>query len=248
MTTTVSITETLPNIKGYKSVEEQWKSKYEELVSNIGTKDGLTILVASSKDYHRLRLWLIYQTRNMESLDNDQQSKIKTLNDRFNAEHSLNLPIEVTTQKPFASWYLKYKEMKREYAKMGKVKAIRQRDKERICLAKWIAKQRVAMRDETLAPWQMTLLREAGLKPSIKLKHKIKQENEVKWNEYYELLKIFQEKHGHCAVPEHVNSSLSFWVTYQRTAFVRKLLRTDRKEKLDKLGFCWERSNERQLM
>lgn len=221
-------------------------SIYEEFQSNLTVTDGVPMLdCACPKATSRLRHWLLYQYNKIERLNDDQQAKIKSLVTLFDNVPGLSL--YVTTQKSFARWFLNYKEMKREFEKIGKGKPINEFKTGKSSLVKWVKNQKPAMRDKTLAPWQITLLLEAGLKPSVRAKKKHSQSNEKKWNENYEMLKEYKKETGHCCVPRSFNRKLSYWINSQRAAFHNKLLRPDRKKKLDELGFKWEKSHERKF-
>ena len=244
MSTTITLTKTIPKNKVHNA-KVQWNSIYEELCENIREEDGVTILEASSiENTTRLRLWLLYQNSNLSALNDDQKIKVKRIIDRFDNEQ--RLPLEVTTRKTFSRWMLKYKEMNRVYGEIGKGKAISRYKCGTFHLSKWVSVQRTALRDNTLANWQISLLQKSGIKPSTKLhRKKITEEQENKWNEYYELLKKFQKEHGHCNVPTRIDFKFSSWLNHQREFFSKKLLRQDRKDKLDALGFCWEKTFEK---
>ena len=234
----------IPKNKGHKA-KVQWNSNYEELCENIREEDGVTILEASKiENTTRLRSWLLYQNSKMKALNDDQKIKIRRIIHRF--DKGMGLPLEVTTRVTVARWMLKYKEMNRVYDKIGKKKAISRYKSETCDLSKWVSNQRVALRDNTLAGWQVSLLQKSGIKPSTKLhRKKITQEQEKQWNDYYEMLKKFQKEHGHCNVPTRIDTKFSSWLNHQRESFCKKLLRKDRKEKLDALGFCWEKTFEK---
>jgi hypothetical protein len=61
---------------------------------------------------------------------------------------------------------------------------------------------------------------------------------EKKWSQRYEELVIFQRQNGHCLVPGNINS-LWRWVKTQRVNNERNIIRKDRKDLLDQLGFVW---------
>lgn len=78
----------------------------------------------------------------------------------------------------------------------------------------------------------------------------------LSWDELFEQLKEFKAKYGHCCVPQHYkdNPSLGLFVKNQRRQ--RRLLElgekssmtTDRKEKLDSLGFAWSAAEDEQTL
>ena len=63
-----------------------------------------------------------------------------------------------------------------------------------------------------------------------------------KWNLQYEKLVDYKTKNGHCKVPYYYDQdkALGMWVNVQRSYHTRKILRFDRKELLDKIGFAWK--------
>ena len=131
--------------------------------------------------------------------------------------------------------------MNREIDRVGMKKALSQYKSQNLSIAKWATIQRVAMRDETLAEWQVPLLQKSGIKPAAKyVKPKPNAKNEKRWNEYYELLKAFKKRAGHCIVPEKLNLRLAKWVHTQKSSLKKNTMRPDRKEKLEAIGLNHE--------
>lgn len=60
-----------------------------------------------------------------------------------------------------------------------------------------------------------------------------------KWDQYFQQLVVYKEKHGHCNFPT-MNGSLGRWISRQRTLYRSKKLKKDREEKLAELGFAFE--------
>jgi len=62
------------------------------------------------------------------------------------------------------------------------------------------------------------------------------------WEEHFGELKAFKEQHGHCDVPIHRSKNPKFasWVNVQRTRKKQGLLRYDRVERLEKIGFIFD--------
>ena len=67
----------------------------------------------------------------------------------------------------------------------------------------------------------------------------------VTWDERYGELKRYKEQFGHCNVPEGwaENPKLAFWVGNLRSRESRGELSTERKTRLDALGFEWSRKS-----
>eukprot|EP01118_Nematostelium_gracile_P010900 TRINITY_DN3823_c0_g1_i1.p1 TRINITY_DN3823_c0_g1~~TRINITY_DN3823_c0_g1_i1.p1 ORF type:complete len:470 (-),score=124.12 TRINITY_DN3823_c0_g1_i1:52-1416(-) len=76
--------------------------------------------------------------------------------------------------------------------------------------------------------------------PEIEAKH------DIQWNDRFERLKEFKEKHGHLYVPRKTEKQLNRWCITQRAYRREEKLSSDRIEKLDSIGFEWGRSDSRQ--
>ena len=125
-------------------------------------------------------------------------------------------------------------------------------------LGTWVANQRKLDKKDKVRDDRRERLRDIGFCFQIRSlkrtasKHKNHEKNEMKWKDMFRKLKEFQEKHGHCNVPYNYDQdlSLALWVTTQRREYSQKswygegrTIRQDRKELLDSIGFCWNRSN-----
>ena len=66
--------------------------------------------------------------------------------------------------------------------------------------------------------------------------------HEEKWAEQFEQLKRFKDQHGHCEVGlvEDGDDDLLDWISLQRTKLAHGKLASDRKQKLDAIGFSWK--------
>ena len=217
-----------------------WDSVYEELVSSIAVNDDIPILEASSNEAtNRLRQWLLNQKNKLHELNEDQRTKIQGIIHRFDNELALSL--EVTTKKTCSLWLRNYKEMNREIDRIGIKKVVSPIKSENHSIAIWVTNQKVKMRDNKLAQWQISLLQKSGIKPAAKnVKAKPNAKYEKRWNENYELLKAFKKRTGHCIVPVKLNWRLSKWVHKQKKYLENKNLRPDRTEKLEAIGLNYE--------
>ena len=77
--------------------------------------------------------------------------------------------------------------------------------------------------------------------PPLKHDHRVTKTDQ-QWIAMYNLLKEFKGEHGHCLVPcSHTvgENALGRWVRNQRTEFEAGIIRHDRKELLEDIGFVW---------
>ena len=82
--------------------------------------------------------------------------------------------------------------------------------------------------------------------------NKIERKHQCRWDFMYEKLVQYKGCHGHTCVPYHYEEdpSLGMWVSTQRRVYNQKLwcsknrsMESDRKEKLDSIGFVWDAKN-----
>ncbi|CAJ1959531.1 unnamed protein product [Cylindrotheca closterium] len=80
------------------------------------------------------------------------------------------------------------------------------------------------------------------------LKPRYRSYQQVQWDQQYQELLKFQERHGHCIVPHTYdpNPSLARWAKRQRYQYVQKMehkksgMSNTRQRKLDAVGFVWD--------
>ncbi|XGZ09555.1 Helicase associated domain protein [Peribacillus sp. RS7] len=101
-------------------------------------------------------------------------------------------------------------------------------------LSKWVSHQRRNYLEKRLSEIQISKLEELGFawKP-----------DEASWNEKYDMLVKFKEKHGHCMVPHTFKevSGLYSWVVNQRTHYSQGTLSPERMERLKVIDFAWNK-------
>jgi len=111
-------------------------------------------------------------------------------------------------------------------------------------LGNWVKNQRALYRKGTLPEDRQKRLEDDGFEWKVKDAKTYKNPSpkfEKLWRQRYEELIQFQQKNGHCKCPKNYPPcpKLGDWVHNQRTAFAKGLLREDRQELLDEIGFCW---------
>ena len=101
-------------------------------------------------------------------------------------------------------------------------------------LSAWASNQKILQRDGQLNEERKRLLDLVGFDFQIKLA-----KPEDRWMAKYEELANFSKKNGHCRPPK-ANLSLNKWANLQRALYRQGELAADRKDLLDKIGFCWD--------
>jgi Helicase associated domain len=110
-------------------------------------------------------------------------------------------------------------------------------------LGLWVLTQRRANTEKRLREDRQELLKTIGFVWRLQdfvSKHYPKYEE--LWEERYQELIEFKKVHGHTKVPRNntQKKGLRVWVYNQRTKNSQGILRMDRKEKLDNIGFIWD--------
>ena len=100
-------------------------------------------------------------------------------------------------------------------------------------LAFWVNNQRSNYNGNKLSPARIKKLNEIEF---------VWDAQEAQWLEYFEQLLQYKEEHGNTLVPKRYeeNKQLGRWVIRQRVNFHAKTLLSERREKLDEIGFVWD--------
>ena len=99
-------------------------------------------------------------------------------------------------------------------------------------LGTWVSNQRLAKSKGNLTTERVKRLEELGF---------CWDSFERDWEEAFEKLCLFRKANGHCDVPKGYKDdpSLATWVNNQRATKKKGKLATEKKKKLDEIGFCW---------
>ncbi|MFP7486409.1 helicase associated domain-containing protein [Priestia filamentosa] len=109
--------------------------------------------------------------------------------------------------------------------------------KEHKTLGRWVGTQRLAYKKGTLSKERVKKLKALGFVWNVREKN---------WKDYYEVLCDYKREHGHTQIAQRVTykgKKLGVWVYQQRAAYEKGELSTQRIEKLEELGFAWEKSD-----
>ena len=111
-----------------------------------------------------------------------------------------------------------------------------ERDK---ALGSWVSTQRNLHTKNKLRQDRKELLDELGFVWKVESRAA---RMSKKWDDQHEKLVEFKRKNGHCIVPRPHEDDKAFgrWVNRQRCYHTKNIIRQDRKELLDELGFVWK--------
>lgn len=132
-----------------------------------------------------------------------------------------------------ARWEEMYAELVRFQKKHGHCN-VSQRDPDNKRLGAWIVNQRTLVNCGKLSVERIRKLENLGLI--------LENINEARWEEMYNKLVVFKQQHWHCNVPKYYVDDKVFgvWVSVQRRLANCGDLRSDRRNKLEALGFFWD--------
>ena len=110
---------------------------------------------------------------------------------------------------------------------------------EDLSLGNWVIKQRVLYGKGRLPEDRRVKLDQMDFTWRLLESSGSAEHDDLKWNRRYKMLRGFLEEYGHCDVPLSYEKDRSFgeWVARQRHSQEIGILRQDRKEILDDLGF-----------
>lgn len=127
-------------------------------------------------------------------------------------------------------WEVMFEQLKAYTAKHGNCN-VPKRDKENMQLSMWVVTQRRRRAKNSLSTENIAKLDSIGFDWNP---------FDNAWNQMFEKLKAYSEKHGNCNVPQHwkENRQLGKWISNQRTQ--KDNLPSDKIYQLDSIGFAWD--------
>ena len=226
-----------PSVEGRASAA--WDAQYEKLRAFYQKNNHSN--VPRKGDTAPLAKWLGKQRGERRSkLSPEQVEKLKAVQFEWNSKSVLD----------DLAWNERYQRLQQFQQQHGHTD-VPQKYKEDPELGTWVANQRRRYNQNTLRQDRTDLLNALTFNWLIKggAKHaKISTSAyDTQWNAMYERLKQYKERHGHCNVSQNAEGDLGMWVSTQRRYFHKKTwvpgkgMRQDRKDKLDAIGFEWNR-------
>ncbi|HEY9046823.1 MAG TPA: helicase associated domain-containing protein [Ohtaekwangia sp.] len=198
----------------------RWIQMFEAL-KNFKQQYGHTKVPQDYTDNRQLGIWVSRQRRSKtrHELAADRIKKLNAIGFLWK-EDIMRLREE--------TWDKRYNELALYKHKHGHIDRIRIR-RDHYQLGLWIESQIV--RQENLSVQRKKKLDALGFSWS---KGNFAEE---RWEELYQRLKAYKQKHGHCRVKRHEDFTLSVWI--QRNKRDREIIGKDKRKKLEELGVKW---------
>jgi len=124
-------------------------------------------------------------------------------------------------------WQEHYDQLKKFKETHGHMNPTREVDRK---LDRWVRKQRETHKVSLLSKDRVQKLEDLGFQWSLRGARK-------SWEDYYNKLREYKEKHGHLNVTRREDRSLHMWITNQKT---KPTLKSDHLQKLQELGFQFQ--------
>ena len=196
-----------------------WDENFEKLLIFKEKHGHTTISREKHSEHEILGNWV-----------NAQRMAFKEIALSQNQIDKLN-SIQFSWQKLEDNWNVNFESLLAYKEKYGhpNIPQKRHQDK-RTPLMSWICRQRQLFKDNNLSQERINLLESIGFSWNIR---------EILWDENFEKLLRFKEKHGHANISQanKKNRSLGMWSTKQRKCFKDDTLSQDRIDKLNSIQF-----------
>ncbi|MEP7170031.1 MAG: Helicase associated domain protein, partial [Bacteroidota bacterium] len=205
--------------------EGTWNLMYDKL-AEFKKQFGHCNVSRTNKEYKDLSSWLYLQRTKClkKTLTVEQQEKLTLLGVewKFDKMHGNMNDLWETRYNALCAYREKYgstnvSRASKEYGKLGA----------------WVNLQRQRKKDETLETYRVDKLNSIGFEWDRR------KFQEGIWQQRFEELIAFKNKHGHFNVTPKQNSILSKWIKTTRTAYKTQTIDPARKDKLDAMGFEW---------
>jgi superfamily II DNA or RNA helicase len=196
----------------------KWEGMFEEL-KEYKSKHGDCNVPNKYTDNKQLATWVGYQRMVYKDkiLGKERIKRLEDIGFDWNPSKS--------------RWEEMFKALKEYKDKYGNYNIPRDW-KENTKLANWIHTQRTYYKNGQLSNHQIKCLSDIGFVMTV---------SRPEWEETYEELKEYKNRHGDCNVSQTRpdNKQLGVWVNTQRVNYKRKKLSSERVKLLEDLGFMW---------
>ena len=202
-----------------------WESMYEVLVA-YQQAHGHCRVPLSTRDHSSLTRWLIGQ-RSARRKGKLSAERVRRL-DELGFSWDVQAELERLNRERWESMYKNLVAYRRAHGHCR----VSVSPKEWSSLGMWVGRQRVARREGKLSAERVLRLEKLGFVWELW---------EERWEKMFTALAKYKKAHGNCDVPGSwpENPELSSWVVMQRTINRKGILRPERKERLEALGFRW---------
>jgi superfamily II DNA or RNA helicase len=195
---------------------ELWDEAFSKLQTFYEREGHCRIAQNASFNGFKLGAWVSNQRHKKNILTPDQIKKLESINFKWDPHSEL--------------WEESFGALRRFHEREGHCRTIKGRKFDGIDLGAWSQRQR--QQREKLTPSQIKRLDSLGFSwdPRTDM-----------WEEHYAALKKFQEREGHCRVPDGcILDGLELGAWAQRQRFKKLKLTKDRLGRLNTLGFSWD--------
>ncbi len=209
--------------------DEIWNHYYQLLKEYQEEHGNVDVPQSYEKNGIKLGIWLNNQRQAYKGTSTCKitEEQIKLLNH-----------LGIRWQLRDRTWDDYYQLLKEYQEKHGNIDVPRSYEKDGMKLGAWLSSQRHAYNGKgKIAEEKIELLNHLGM--NWQIRDKI-------WNDYYQLLKEYQEEHGNIDVPysyEKDGIKLGIWLNNQRKAYQKKgknKIIEEQIQRLDQLGMKWQ--------
>ncbi len=191
----------------WQVIDEIWNCYYQLLKEYQEEHGNIDVPYAYEKDGMKLGVWLRSQRLAYKGIGAG-----KITEERIELLNHLGMNWQIR-DKIWNDYYQLLKEYQEEH---GNIDVPRRYEKDGMRLGAWLSTQRQDYKENgknRITKKQIELLNHLGMKWQIR---------DEKWNDYYQLLKEYQEEHGNIDVPrsyEKNGMKLGVWLNTQRQAY-----------------------------
>jgi hypothetical protein len=199
----------------WDALSDQWEHGFEHLKRYKGRESHCRVPDAHTENGFNLGKWVGKQRQTRESMPVERRQRLDALGFVWDALS--------------AQWENGFTHLKSFREREGHCKVPQLHTENGFRLGLWVATQR--QHKSKLSAEQRRRLDELGF---------VWTPHESAWEDGFSALKSYKKREGHCDVPsKHVENgvSLGSWVRDQRSK--RATLSTERRRRLDELGFAW---------
>ncbi|MEO9258037.1 MAG: Helicase associated domain protein [Crocinitomicaceae bacterium] len=233
---------------GRKEKSDNWYEMFNQF-KNLVSETGSYYLPLKNEATRKLSLWLRVQKSSFKKGKLQSNRIIDLESIGFSFTENYNPKRKITRwEKNEDNWNEKFEQYK-EYYDKNKTYYIPIPDRENKKLRRWWQTQISKFRQQKLSKEQVAMFSTIGFifqanqitKPKPIREKKEMNYLEETWNNHYLSLLDYKVKNKNCNVPRSTNSSLSYWVSEQRTKYNRNQLSEDKIIKLNLLEFNWKK-------
>ncbi|WP_371823820.1 helicase associated domain-containing protein [Lentimicrobium sp. L6] len=219
---------------GYEFIEykpENWFEMFSKLAKHKETTGGFEF-----EEESEIKKWYQHQ-KILIKRSELPKNKVDILA-AIGVNHQPKTKERKPRKKNSASWY-EMLEMLKEYHRIHGDFIVPKKYPINQALSSWLYYQKTLKRTDKLEDEKIKAFEEIGFEFPKPL------ENQKSWDERFEELLAYKDKHGNCQVPVRFkeNQQLATWVRTQRRYYKEETITEDKKSKLENIGFIWRVNN-----